>query len=170
MQEKLQQVINNFDIVILSGGVSKGKYDYVPEVLTSLGVELLFRRVQQRPGKPFTFGIHCSSNKPVFAIPGNPVTAITCFRHYVLPYLYKASTLVISPSFVVLKNNFNFRKPLTYFLPVKIENDKGTLLAVPSPTAGSGDYASLIGTDGYVELDFAVDHFEQGTTLPFYPW
>ncbi|WP_372365287.1 molybdopterin molybdotransferase MoeA [Candidatus Uabimicrobium sp. HlEnr_7] len=170
LQKKLQLVINEADIVILSGGVSKGKYDYVPEVLTSLGVELLFRRVQQRPGKPFTFGVHCPSNKPVFAIPGNPVTATTCFRHYVLPYLYKASALTLSSSFVTLKNNFNFRKSLTYFLPVKIENDKGVLLAVPSPTAGSGDYASLIGTDGYVELDSAVDHFEQGVTLSFYPW
>lgn len=170
LYSKLQKILDEVDVVILSGGVSKGKYDYVPEVLESLGVDLKFRRVQQRPGKPFTFGVHSATAKPVFAIPGNPVTAITCFRHYVVPYLNECCSLSVCRSFAVLQSDFYFRKNLTYFLPVKIENTQGQLVAVPCPTAGSGDYASLIGTHGYVELDAETNHFVEQTLLPFYPW
>ncbi|BBM85953.1 molybdopterin molybdotransferase MoeA [Candidatus Uabimicrobium amorphum] len=170
LHNKLRDILQDFDVLILSGGVSKGKYDYVPEVLDSLGVELKFRRVQQRPGKPLTFGVHTTTNKPVFAIPGNPVTAITNFRHYVVPYLNKCCSLPQRPSFAVLKSDFNFRKNLTYFLPVKIENIQGQLVADPCPTAGSGDYASLIGTHGYVKLDANTNYFAKQTLVPFYPW
>ena len=71
LRHKMKAILNDFDVVLMSGGVSKGKADYVPQVLDELGVEKLFHRVAQRPGKPFWFG-HKSNDTHVIALPGNP--------------------------------------------------------------------------------------------------
>ena len=74
-----------FDVVLSTGGVSVGSFDYVRRVQAELGVVAKFWRVSQKPGKPLTFGLH--QGRPVFGLPGNPVSTLVCFYVYVLPAL-----------------------------------------------------------------------------------
>lgn len=78
---KLDKVINENDLVIVSGGISVGDYDFVGKALEELKVEALFYKVKQKPGKPLFFGK--KDNKLIFALPGNPAAALTCFYMYV---------------------------------------------------------------------------------------
>ena len=159
------------DALILSGGVSMGKADYVPQVLASLGVEMVFHRISQRPGKPMWFGL-APGGKPVFALPGNPVSTLVCCRQYVIPAMHKAcGRLPGAPEFAALTQDVTFEPALTCFLPVKlVSNVNGGVLAMPVHTNTSGDFASLTGTDGYVELAREQNHFPAGSAVRLYRW
>lgn len=85
----LGKVISNYDVVLVSGGISVGDYDFVGKALQELGVEQVFYKVNQKPGKPFFFGK--KEKKIVFALPGNPAAALSCFYVYVYPALQKMS-------------------------------------------------------------------------------
>ncbi len=169
--ERLNQIFAEFDLFILSGGVSMGKFDYVPQVLRELGVNILFCKVKQRPGKPFWFGKTTEGN-PVFALPGNPVATQIGVYRYVLPYLSRASGVILaSEKYVELSEEVACKTPFTYFLPVKICSPFGAkLIAMPVSTHGSGDYASLAKTDGFIELPADTFKFAKGLVAPFYPW
>ena len=153
------------------GGVSMGKADYVPEILRELGVKNIFHKILQRPGKPMWFGIG-PKGQLVFALPGNPVSTITCCRHYVIPALNLASgQRNIISEFVQLQKNIIFKPPLTYLLPVKIRNSKnGILEANPVETNTSGDFTTLIDTDGYIELPSNKEEFNKSEIFSFYRW
>jgi molybdopterin molybdotransferase len=148
-----------------------GKADFVPQVLKSLGVEVVFHKISQRPGKPMWFGTG-PQNQAVFALPGNPVSTLVCCRHYVIPALANASGASPgNPEFAALAQDVAFRPKLTCFLPTRlVSNAAGTLLALPVHTNTSGDFASLTGTDGYVELALEDTYFETGTTVPLHRW
>ncbi len=158
-------------VLVLSGGVSMGKADYVPEVLQSLGVELVFHKVSQRPGKPMWFGMG-PEGQSVFALPGNPVSTLVCCRHYVIPSLQKMAGMAPrAPQFAVLAQPVTFTPQLTYFLPVRlVSNAAGQVLALPVVTNTSGDFASLAGTDGYVEIAPGQTDFPAGSTVPLHRW
>lgn len=83
--EALKRALKEMDVVVITGGISVGDHDHVYEALQSLGVETVFYKVNQKPGKPFFFGK--LGQKAVFALPGNPQASLTCFYVYVLPYL-----------------------------------------------------------------------------------
>ena len=85
--DALNKVINTHDVILISGGISVGDYDFVSKVLNQLGVEEMFYKVNQKPGKPLLFGK--KENKLIFALPGNPASALSCFYVYVLPALQK---------------------------------------------------------------------------------
>ncbi|MFN5952165.1 MAG: gephyrin-like molybdotransferase Glp [Dolichospermum sp.] len=89
LTETINYAINNSDIVISSGGVSVGDYDYIANILTSLGAEIHFRAVQMRPGKPLTFATF--PNSLYFGLPGNPVSALVTFWRFVEPTIKKLS-------------------------------------------------------------------------------
>lgn len=163
----LEDIVEKYEVVIITGGVSKGKYDYVPSVLADLGVQQIFHKVKQRPGKPFWFG-----KKPkgthVFGLPGNPVSCLVCLRRYVIPFLKQRKE---SPQKVVLQEDFSFNKDLTLFMPVTIQsNVSGKLEASLQKTNGSGDYFSLAKSDGFIELPQEKSKFFRGETFSYYPW
>ena len=170
MQDGLGRLLDEHQVLILSGGVSKGKADYVPGILSRLGVEMVFHGVSQRPGKPMWFGVR--DDRLVFALPGNPVSTLVCFRRYVLPALLAAAGLPPSPpDTAVLSRDYRFAPALTCFLPARVGTDEqGTLTADPAPTNTSGDFTSLAGTSGFVELDRDRDRFPAGTLVPFHRW
>lgn len=89
LMDKARKMLNDSDVLILSGGISVGKYDLVAEVLQNLGVKKIFYKIAQKPGKPLYFGKQ--GEKLVFALPGNPAAALVCFYEYVLPALHKMS-------------------------------------------------------------------------------
>ena len=87
LRRSIAGALDECDVLILSGGVSMGRYDYIPGVLEDLGVERRFHKVFQQPGKPLWFGI--KGRKPVFGTPGNPLATHVCFDQYILPALWK---------------------------------------------------------------------------------
>jgi molybdopterin molybdotransferase len=171
LERRIAQHLEEANVLILSGGVSMGKADFVPQVLESLGVEVVFHKISQRPGKPMWFGVG-PQKQAVFALPGNPVSTLVCCRHYVIPALANASGASPgNPEFAALAQDVAFRPKLTCFLPTRlVSNAAGTLLALPVHTNTSGDFASLTGTDGYVELALEDTFFETGTTVPLHRW
>lgn len=166
--EKLRVLLNDFDVLILSGGVSKGKFDYIPAALESLNVEKLFHRVRQKPGKPFWFGKNVA-NKVVFALPGNPASSFMCTNRYFLPWLRASMNLQpLNYQYVTLAENFTFKANLQYFLQVKINYEKaGQITAKPLAGKGSGDLANLADVDGFLELPAEKTDFLKGEVYPF---
>lgn len=171
LEQRIAQHLETADVLVLSGGVSMGKADFVPEVLNKLGVEVVFHKVAQRPGKPMWFGI-APGGKAVFALPGNPVSALVCCRQYVIPALYKASNMEAGlPEFASLAGEVRFEPDLTCFQPVRlVSNAAGQVLAMPVKTNTSGDFAALSGTDGYVELQREQSQFPAGTPVFLHRW
>lgn len=163
LEKELGRLLENYDVLLLSGGVSKGKADFVPQVLQQLGVEKLFHEVAQKPGKPFWFG-RSAAGKVVFALPGNPNSTFLCYYRFVEPWLLK--TLGAPPSLrlqAILREDVTFRPNLTYYLPVKVTvAPSGMLQAKPIKHGGSGDLASLLEADGFLELPPGQSFFASG--------
>ena len=171
LRESIAAHLDAADVVILSGGVSMGRADYVPEVLADLGVKVNFHRISQRPGKPMWFGTG-PGGQAVFALPGNPVSALVCCRQYVIPALAKTSAETAGmPEFASLAADLTFKPELTCFQPVRlISNAGGQVLAMPVKTNTSGDFTALSGTDGYVELVLEQSQFPAGTPVFLHRW
>lgn len=171
LKERIATHLEESNVLILSGGVSMGKADYVPEVLKELGVEKVFHKISQRPGKPMWFGMG-PDGQAVFALPGNPVSALVCCRQYVIPALNSAAGLLESPpEFASLAQEYVFKPKLTCFLPVKLVSAVGgQTLAMPVQTNTSGDFAALSGTTGYVELTLETMTFPAGTGVQLHRW
>ena len=164
--QALQQATADFDVLILSGGISMGKFDYIPQALESIGVEKQFHKVQQKPGKPFWFGTF-GTQGVVFALPGNPVSTYLCLIRYVIPWLENALGYPVkSPAYAVLDSDFRFESPLQYFMQVKLWQDENAVLhATPVQNKGSGDYASLLEADGFMELPAGQTEFKAGAVF-----
>jgi molybdopterin molybdotransferase len=151
--------------------VSMGRFDFVPKVLTQLGVREIFHKVAQRPGKPMWFGIG-PTGQVVFGLPGNPVSTLVCLHRYVIPSLIAAAGATkLSQERLALSSPVSFDLPLTLFMPVSAEPDQwGRLWAKPRPTNGSGDYLSLVGTDGFIELPPGPNTYAKGFVANLYRW
>lgn len=171
LRQHIADHLQTADVLVLSGGVSMGKADFVPQVLADLNVNLVFHKISQRPGKPMWFGIG-PEKQAVFALPGNPVSALVCCRQYVLPALLQASGRDgATQETAILNEAVNFNPPLTCFLPVRTGDlADGRTGATPVPTNTSGDFAALSGTNGYVELARDRDDFPAGTIVPLHRW
>lgn len=161
-KQQIEKCLQEYDVIILSGGVSEGKFDYIPKALDECDVKKLFHKVQQRPGKPFWFGKN-NNGVLVFAFPGNPVSAFMCLHRYLLPWLEKSLGITKQNLYAVLSEDFTFTPKLQYFLQVKLQvNEKGCLMAKPIAGNGSGDFANLVDTDAFMELPLERDEFKQG--------
>ena len=112
----LQKALQQSDVVLLTGGISVGDYDFVLQAATECGVEKLFHKVKQRPGKPLYFGK--KNDKLVFGLPGNPSSVLTCFYQYVITALEKLSNKkpVLKIIRAPLSKTFQKTALLTHFL------------------------------------------------------
>lgn len=171
LKRRLKFHLETHDVLVLTGGVSMGKLDFVPKVLDELGVQTVFHKVAQRPGKPMWFGV-AGSGATVFALPGNPVSTFVCLSRYVLPALFTAmGQEPIPPEKMALGGDIVNSTSLTLFMPVRIEvDDWGRAWAVPRPTNGSGDFTSLAGTDGFVELPPGPNKYPKGFVTRLHRW
>lgn len=175
LRKRLGQHLDAADVLILSGGVSMGKYDFVPQVLTELGVQQIFHKIAQRPGKPMWFGVRRSSHgadKAVYALPGNPVSTLACMARYVLPALkFSMGLESASHTTVQLAAECKTLPTLATLLPVRLTSDAaGISGARPQPTQGSGDFTSLIGAHGCVELPLGTEPVPAGSVVKFFAW
>ncbi len=168
LRTALQSLLNNHDVLILSGGVSKGKFDFIPTVLEELGVTKIFHEVSQRPGKPFWFGV--KNDKRIFALPGNPVSTFMCFYRYIQPWIFKSLRVQKELPSAILAKDFSFPPKLTYFLQVTVKNEGGKLVAYPDQGGGSGDFANLKKIDGFLELPLEKTDFKAGEVFTFIPF
>lgn len=170
IRARLAQHLERHDVIVLSGGVSAGRYDHVPRALADAGVTRVFHKVAQRPGKPFWFGT-TATGRAVFALPGNPVSTLVCLVRYVLPALAQLSGATQAPpAGVALAADVAGSADLTLFLPVDLViGADGARVAKPHPTNGSGDFSSLAGTAGFIELAAGRAH-PRGSLAPFHPW
>jgi molybdopterin molybdotransferase len=171
LRERLQLHLSTHDVLILSGGVSMGKLDLVPRVLAQLGVQRVFHKIAQRPGKPMWFGI-APNGAAVFALPGNPVSTLVCLARYVLPALRAAmGGRDEPPRRIALAAPIEVKPPLALFMPVLISTDDwGRPWAEPRPTNGSGDFVALAATAGFVELPPGPNVFPKGFVTNWYGW
>lgn len=183
LKVKIAAYLQEYDVLLFSGAVSKGKFDFLPEVLEELGVEKLFHRVTQRPGKPFWFGrttpfgianqegVECvekdkANNTVVFAFPGNPISTFVNCLAYFYPWLATSAGFELKEETVILGEDVSFKPALTYFLQVRVEIKYGHLVAFPIKGNGSGDLASLVQSDGFIQLPKETIEFKKGETYP----
>lgn len=161
-RNEISTCLQLYDVILLSGGISMGKFDYIPQALEQAGVAKLFHKVQQRPGKPFWFGAN-DDGVLVFAFPGNPVATFMCLYRYFMPWLTASMSLKEQPVYAVLAEDFIFEPSLQYFLQVKLRfNEDARLIAVPLAGNGSGDFANLADTDAFMELPLERNEFKAG--------
>lgn len=168
IKSKVNGYLQSYDTIILSGGVSKGKFDHIPNVLEALGVKKHFHRIAQRPGKPMWFGTH-ANGCTVFALPGNPVSSFMCMQVYVMNWLDRIQGVERSMPLAILADDVHFKPDLTYFLEVKLEHgSEGKLIAHPRKGHGSGDLANLVRGDAFICLPRGRNDFKSGEIYPVY--
>ncbi len=162
IEQKIAAFMETFDVLILSGGVSAGKFDFVPQSLENQGVKKLFHKVSQRPGKPFWFG-KSAKGTMVFALPGNPVSTFMCLNRYFKKWLETSQGLENQQLTAELSEDFTFKPELTFFLQVKLSYaPTGKILASPVEGHGSGDLANLVEADAFLELPLERSSFKKG--------
>jgi len=170
LRAQLSSTLEQHDVLILSGGVSAGRFDFIPQVLNDVGVRTIFHKISQRPGRPMWFGVR-DDGKAVFALPGNPVSVLVCMYRYVLRGLYRAMGMMPPlPASAKLVGNFVAHPTLTTFVPVTLEKRTATIKARRQTLNGSGDLMSLLATDGFVELPASTLPINSNTNVPLYCW
>jgi molybdopterin molybdotransferase len=152
IMSSLRKILNEHDVLILSGGVSKGKFDFIPEVLEQLGVQKRFHQVSQRRENPFGLVQHRITKRLYLPLPGNPVSTFLCFYKYIKPWILACNSVDSKPQSAVLALDVNFSPSLTYFLQVRTESQNGKLMAYPHVGGGSGDFANLKSVDGFFRI------------------
>ena len=155
------------DVLLLSGGVSQGDFDFVPDVMRDHGVEILFDRVRIKPGKPTTFGV--ADDLVVFGLPGNPVSTFVIFEILVRPFLL-ATTGVTTPP---IEWTARLDEPIDRWmddrdewLPVRRTEDGGV---VPVPYHGSAHFLALTRADGLTKIQAGTRHVPEGTEIRVRP-
>lgn len=165
----LGSALEIYDFIILTGGVSQGKFDYVPSVLGDLNVEKVFHKIKQKPGKPLYFGF--KNDTYIFGLPGNPVSSFMCCMKYVLPalkiWLGEKSQ---APTKAILNKDIDVKKSMTFFKPIKLSTQEGHWIADPIQGSGSGDLVSLVFADAFVELPEGKEDFKKGESYSIYRW
>lgn len=140
-------------VIVSSGGVSVGDYDFVQDVFTGLGARVLFDAVAQRPGKPFTYAT--MDKIPFFGLPGNPVSAMMCFEQYVRPALLKMTghrAIFRRTVRAVLADTITKRRGFTYFLRGIVTWRDGTYSVMTTGDQGSGILKSMVLANGIIVL------------------
>ena len=170
LRERLAELLSVRDVLVLSGGVSKGKYDFVPAALKALGVEEVFSQIEQRPGRPMWFGTG-RQGQLVFGLPGNPVSTLVCLVRYVLPALQAAMGQSPAAAERVVFAEALPGRGLTYFMPAVLRRgEKGACVAAPRAPKGSGDFLALAETTGFAELPPRPEGYPAGFAADFYRW
>lgn len=156
-----------YDALIISGGISMGRTDYVRQIIENLGIEIRFAKVAQRPGQPFAFGMF--EHKPIFCLPGNPVSSLVVFEMYVRPALFKMGGRTnYSPPQVTATIGEEIRvKPgRRYFLRVKIGKRNNQHYACLTGPQGSGILKSMVLADGLLIIPEDIDLVKKGERWP----
>jgi molybdopterin molybdotransferase len=170
---RLRRAAKAHDVIVLSGGVSVGRYDYVPEAVTRIGAKVRFHGVRMKPGKPVLYAT-LKGNRHIFGLPGNPLSAMNGFHEFVLPALRRLSGAPAESCrhamHVPLGEPMKAHESrIEYVLSRLVWNGHGPT-AVPVRSRGSADIASGCRADGMVILPDGVDSVPAGAWVEFRPW
>ncbi len=153
-KELIKCAKSNIDLIVTSGGVSAGKYDFVPNVIKKLSLKSYFKGVAIRPGKPITFA-KFNKNKIFFGLPGNPISSAACFRFFILPFLINSLDMPKEkPIYARLKNSFFKKKNFTRFIKGKLCSTK----------KGTTEFEVLKGQES-----FRINSFTKANSWGFFP-
>ena len=160
----LKKALEQVDVVLLTGGISVGDYDFVWQAATECGVEKLFHKIRQRPGKPLYFGK--KENKLVFGLPGNPSSVLTCFYQYVIPALEKLSKRKIGLQTLQVPLERSFKKVagLTHFLKGLYDGKT----AVPLDAQESFRLSSFAKANCLIQVDEDTTSLKEGELVDVY--
>ncbi len=151
LEAKLRKLVVENDVIILSGGVSVGKYDFVPEAIKKIGAEIQIHGILMKPGKPFLYAT-LGDNKQIFGLPGNPLSVLTGFYELVLPGLRKMSGFskedCYKKLFLPVGCDIKSKNYRTEFFLAKLVCLDGTTFVMPLKSHGSGDLISSAEADG----------------------
>ena len=162
----METAMETSDFIILTGGVSKGKFDFIAPTLSELVGPPIFHGVKQRPGKPLGYW-KTPTSPHIFALPGNPVSVMATATRYVLPALKSYLGIPQAGLTRPLAEPFHWTAPLPGFVPVKITSNGA---ALPSPVRNSGDFLSLAGCTGFIECKPNSPHLALGAPQPYFPF
>lgn len=158
------------DVLVLSGGVSAGKFDFVPDVLRELGMQAHFHKIRMKPGKPLLFGTR--DQTLVFGLPGNPVSSFVCFHLFVGPALRKMGGHAIpSPTFVQvpLAADLKTRNDRPTYLPGRLESTPDGWRVRGMAWFGSADLRGLLNANALIRVDAGELAFPAGSPVATLP-
>ncbi len=164
----LREAVGHIDVLLFSGGVSMGEYDFVHRAMHAENVEMQFEKVAVKPGKPLSFGR--AGTTMIFGLPGNPVSSFITFLLFVGPALRKMSGRK-DISLATIRARLESDKPLrganrVQYLPARLEsNGEEGWVVHPLPWAGSADLCRLVDVDGFLEVPIQEEPLESGCSI-----
>ncbi len=164
----ISSALKQYDMVILTGGVSMGEFDFVPAILKKNKVDVSFQKVAIKPGRPTVFG--STKNCYVFGLPGNPVSSFITFELFAKPLLYKMMGLKSEPLEIKLEMGVDFSRKKddrTEFLPVQIKNGSEV---IPVRYTGSAHVHALIHADAIMQIQRGVEKIKKGDKVHVRPF
>jgi molybdopterin molybdotransferase len=168
LRAHFEDALADADTVLFSGGISKGKYDLGGKVFQAMGGRVIWQGVDLRPGKPALFGE--IAGRPIFGLPGNPVSTMVTFELFVRPALDILAGADPGPPVLArmpLATPFVDKPmPLTWFVPATL----GAAGATPLRNQGSGDIAALARAQALVVIPPGTDKLAAGTMVDILPW
>jgi molybdopterin molybdotransferase len=154
------------NIILISGGVSMGDYDYVEESIKKWGGEIIFHYVAMKPGKPFLFAK--KKDTLVFGMPGNPVSTMVIFWKFIIAAVLKMQNAKeIFPERIpaIFKGNYNKKKDRPHYIGVKMIRQDNKLYAEYIPSHGSADVPSFSQAEGIIEIPQEVKEIKDGDII-----
>ncbi len=173
-EKKLRTAIKKgleYDLLLVSGGVSMGDYDLVPDILKKLGVRKKFHNVRMKPGKPFYFGM--KSRTLIFGIPGNPVSNFLAYYVFIQPVLYKMMGYKLPmPEFhnAILEKTYRQKTGRNHFVLIRISKKPGQYYLTPVKSHGSADIQALSEADGFMIVHKNTALLKQNAKVNFITW
>jgi molybdopterin molybdotransferase len=170
IRERIREGLSD-DILILSGGVSEGEVDVVPQCLAECGVEKVLHKVDVKPGKPLYIG-RSPSGTVVIGLPGNPVAVMVHMAMLVKPLFLKASgarEYLPKPVYLPLAAEAHNRSNGKKFTPARVVSKGGKSVVAEIPSNGSGDFISALRAEGVFEIPAGLSHLGPGDLVGFHP-
>lgn len=167
LKDQMKTAIERCDVLVTSGGVSMGVYDFTKAAFRDLGAEIFFERVALRPGKPTVFGR--VGKKLIFGLPGNPVSVAVTFNLFVraaLLAMQGAAKTSLTEMTARLAHDVKGSRDRESYLPAILRSDeKGTLLAEPLKWGGSSDFVSFARATGLINVSAGGEPIRQGSVV-----
>ncbi|MBU1122867.1 MAG: molybdopterin molybdotransferase MoeA [Candidatus Omnitrophica bacterium] len=161
----------NYDILLISGGVSMGDYDFIPQILQTLKIRKIFHKVKIKPGKPLLVGKH--KKTLIFGVPGNPVSNFTTYMLFIRTAIYKMMGYKnFMPQFKegIIKKTVKRNPGRLHFVPVTVEKKNHKKYLTPPTSHGSADIVSLSQADGFMMVDADKTLVKKNEKIKYIIW
>ena len=171
--DALKRATGSGDVTILTGGVSVGKYDYVPDAVKAIGATVRFYKIRMKPGKPLLYATR-GRNGHIFALPGNPVSVLTSMYAFVLPALLRLSGLSEEKCVISLRlpltRKIRSKSGRSLMALARVVNRRSGPAVTPVDSVGSADITAAAAADGVVVIPAAKTELPAGSIVEFQPW